>query len=677
MRIRYLALSFFLLICSLFTLAAEKKFAIKDTESSTHGSQAAGYEIVDTYQYPNFSVVQFNLAVLSHYSYLIISGTDAIIVDPGRDISAYLSYAKQENLTFAGCILTHSHADFIAGHMEISHAANCPVYINEKSQAQYKFTPVRNGSTLEMGGAFLKFLETPGHTPDGTCITVSSVQNKETPLLVFTGDTLFIGGVGRPDLLEGKVTASSLASNLFDSWNNLLAPLGDSVMVFPAHGAGSLCGAHLSDKPTSTIGEEKNSNTYLQHKNRSEFVMTVLSGLSDPPQYFKFNAAINRQGPELIQWEAPLPQELTPSLQISDPAQFFLVDVRNPEEYALNHIPHAVNIGLRGRFETYVGMIIPWDAKMILCGSLDDLREALSRLHRIGYHADIITFEQWKQANLPIASTTQVTPLDLHQQIQAGTAPIIVDVRLPNEWMGLRIGEIVNFPLNRLIQLSTKLDPTQPIVTVCNSAYRSIMAAGILERQGFKQAMNMKGGTEAWIASGLPVYGFDTKKETSPSPASIAQREIILPERICANELNRLIIDLPGTYDLVDIRPADLFIDYNIPSSKNVDIAALLNNPAYLTGVGPLIIACRDGSLSMAVGGILSQKTKRSIKVLYQGINAYWEISESYNPLGSMGALPSNAIPSLPSANIPPANAPQSNTQPTTPSKPKTKSAGC
>jgi len=235
--------------------------------------------------------------------------------------------------------------------------------------------------------------------------------------------------------------------------------------------------------------------------------------------------------------------------------------------------------------------------------------------------------------------------------------------------MGLRIGEVVNLPLTHLSELSAKLDPTQPVVTVCNSAYRSSMAIGLLETKGFQKVTSMAGGSEAWISAGLPVYGAEVAKPAAgPAPA---KREIRLADRMSADELRRLAKDLPGTFDLVDVRPAEQFADYHIPGSRNVDIAELLNNPAYLTGAGPLIIVDRDGSLAMQIAGILSQRTQRTVKALHGGLEAYWKDSgwkETDKPVAAP-VQPAPAVP-VPAA---PTEAPK-----TEPSKaPKKKSAGC
>lgn len=662
---------FALAIVLISTAFAADSQKIKDSESLTHGDDAAKHQIVDIYKFPGFEVVQINLAVLSHYSYILVSDKQALIVDPDRDVQFYLDYAKKNDLTIKGVYLTHSHADFVAGHMEMVKAANSPVYQSAASGAGYKIEPMKDGSTFKIGSAIIKVLETPGHTPDGTCGLVYAGEEDKVGKVLFSGDTLFIGSVGRPDLLEGTVTAASLASMGYDTWVNKLSRLDDSVMLLPAHGAGSLCGAHLRDSPKSTIGEERASNPYLVLKSRTEFITAILRELPEAPQYFGHNAAMNRQGPPLVNWNAPLPAETPPVAELTDMPRHYLVDIRDADVYAAEHIPNSVNIGLRGRLETWVGIMVPWETqasgKLVLVGNKEEFPEALHRLQRIGYGASVLTLETWKAANLPSKNVTFIKPAELYAQMQAGTSPIVVDVRLPNEWMGLRIGEVVNLPLNRLSELSAKLDPAQPIVAVCNSAYRSSMAIGLLEARGFNKVTSLAGGSEAWIEAGLPVFG--TEAGPSAGVPATAKRVIRLADRMSADELRRLAKDLPGTFDLVDIRPADQFADYSIPGSRNADIADVLANPAYLTGAGPLILVDRDGSLAMQAAGILSQKTQRTIKALHGGLEAYW------SDIGLQDATkPSNAPAGIAPAAIMPPAAPPATSPPTAPKK---KSAGC
>ena len=348
------------------------------------------------------------------------------------------------------------------------------------------------------------------------------------------------------------------------------------------------------------------------------------------------------------------------------------MDLREAKPYAAGHVPGSVNIALRGRLETWVGTMVPWKAPLVLIGSEAELKEAVFRLHRVAYEGLVLPFEAWTKAGLPVATSGTITPAELYQQMQDGNAPIIVDVRMPYEWMAMRIGTVVNLPITHLAELSAKLDPNLPVVAVCNSAYRSSLAVGILQRKGFKNVASLAGGSAAWIDAGYPVYG-NEKKATASAP----QRQIQIAERISPADLGRLIKDLPGTFDLVDIRPAEAFQDYALPGARQAELADVLENPGYLTGAGPLIIVDRDGSLAMMAAGILSQKTKRPIKALHGGLEAFWEESELKGavravPLPSGGARP-QAMPGAGSAPRPAAPAPT----PSTPTPTKRKSAGC
>lgn len=651
-------------------LMAAEGAKIKDSESASHGAEDAFHQIVDTYRFPGFEIVQFNLPVLSHYSYLLVSGPEAVLVDPDRDINGYLEYAKKHSLTIKGVFLTHSHADFVAGHLETVRTLNVPVYQNVAGGAQYKIEPLQEDSTFLVGKATVRAISTPGHTPDGMCGLVSS-EGDAQPRAVFTGDTLFVGSIGRPDLLEGAMTAATLASMSYDTWHNKLSKLPDSTVVLPAHGAGSLCGANLSDDPSSTIGREKSSNPYVQKKGRSEFIAAVLEGLPEAPQYFKHNAAMNRAGPPLVDWKAS-PAAAKAEEVVIKPAGPWLVDLREAKPYAAGHVPGSVNIALRGRLETWVGTMVPWKAPLVLIGSEAELKEAVFRLHRVAYEGSVLLVEAWTKAGLPLETSGTLTPAELYQQMQSGNAPIIVDVRMPYEWMALRIGTVVNLPISELAELSGKLDPNLPVLAVCNSAYRSSLAVGILQRKGFKNVSSLDGGSAAWIDAGYPVFGNEQR-----ATASAPQRQVQIAERISPADLGRLIKDLPGTFDLVDIRPAEAFQDYALPGSRRAELADVLENPGYLTGAGALIIVDRDGSLSMMVAGILSQKTKRPIKALHGGLESFWEESELKGavravPLPSHGARP-QTVPGAGSASRPAAPA----AKPSAPTPTKRKSAGC
>jgi rhodanese-related sulfurtransferase/glyoxylase-like metal-dependent hydrolase (beta-lactamase superfamily II) len=644
---------------------------LKDAESASHGDEAADYQVVKVYSYPGYRLVQFNLAVLSHYSYLLVSGKEALVVDPGRDVAAYLEWCRKEGVKITGVLLTHNHADFVAGHLEVAKSASCPVYISAQSGAAFPHQGLKEGSTLKVGEALVKIIETPGHTPEGVCGLVANRAKPSEPHLLLTGDTLFIGSVGRPDLMGGSVSAAALAGMLFDTWTNKLSKLPDHLDIFPAHGAGSLCGAHLSDEPTATLGSQRQANPYLKYRHKSEFITAVLEGLPEAPQYFKHNAALNKKGPDLVAWQAG-PAMLKPEASLADFQKVQVVDLREARDYAAGHIPGSLNIAVRGRLETWVGTMVPWGGRVVVCGGSEQVAEAWRRLHRVGYAVQGVNFADWQKAGLPLAKTGLIKPKELHAQMHQGEAPVIVDVRLPQEWMGLRIGMVVNLPLNRLAELApAKLDKEQRVVTVCNSAFRSSLAVGVLERLGFRKVASLDGGSEAWLEAGLPTLGAEAAPVAqaavpAPAPAKAPRREIRLPERLAPAELKRLLVDLPGTFELVDLRPPAAFADYHLPGAVNVDLEEAIKNPAFLSGPGPLILVDRDGSLAMAVGGILSQKTARSIKVLHGGLAAYWQETEFPSAVGAPGDVapaPGPAPPAAPAA--PP------------PAAPKKKSAGC
>ena len=526
---------------------------IQDAESSTHGFEAAQYQEVDTYKYPDFEIVQYDLAALSHFSYLLASNGEALVVDPGRDIDTYLEAAKDRGIKITAVWLTHSHADFVAGQIELAKALDVPIYISRHAGAGYKHVPLKDGDTLKVGNAIVTFLETPGHTPDSMCGLVADAADPKKPITMFTGDTLFVGSVGRPDLLGKGMSAASLASMMFDTWTSKLAKLPDDVVIMPAHGAGSLCGAHLSDEPVSTIGEQRVSNAYLQYKTRGQFVAAVLEGLPEAPQYFAHNAAMNRRGPEPVDWNPESLPEIAPSVELSNPQSYFVVDVRDAADYASGHVPNSVNIGLRGRFETWTGIMVPWESNLVVVGHDKDLREAIHRLHRVGYKAQVLTYDAWQKAGLPVVKTDPMPPQELHAAMQREDSPLVVDVRLPKEWEELRIGTVVNMPLNHLKSESVKLDRGSPVVAVCNSAYRSNLAIGILEREGFRNVRSLTGGGEAWIEAGLPVI-----ESAAFCPMPLANTEtssVRLADRISPSELKRTLMDLPGTYQVVDVRP--------------------------------------------------------------------------------------------------------------------------
>ncbi len=675
------------LVISMVCIGAVQAAGLADSESASHSEESARYQVQAIYEGTDLRIVQFNLGVLSHYSYLLISGGKVLAVDPGRDIHTLLDYAAAEKLEWTGTFLTHSHADFVAGHIEMALATGKPVYASHISGAEYPHIELKEGSVIEVGKALVKIIETPGHTPDGLCGLVMPAAAPDKHEYLFSGDTLFVGSLGRPDLMGGSYSAAELAAMMFDSWNNKLALLKDSVAVLPAHGAGSLCGANLSDQPSSTIGQERKNNYFIKYAgNRSAFIARFLTGLAPAPQYFAENARINRVGPETVNWATPLGSKVENLAELIKNPEVYIVDVRNDTAYAASHVHGSVNIALRGRLETWTGIVVPFKARTVLVGSLSELEEAARRLKRVGYNAEYVIFEEYVAAGGVTVATSMITPAELRQKMLMGNAPVVLDVRLPEEWLGSRIGEVVNIPLNVLEKLAaSRLDRNEPVVAVCNSSFRSNLAVGLLERSGFKAATSMQGGFEAWLDAGFPVEtiedssGLKVPSAATSAGSSSAFRNLGLPERISAAQLLQMSKDLPGTFEVVDIRPADQIEDYNPTGARPVDLGDLLESPAWLAGEVPLVIVDRDGSLSMIAAGILSRKTRRPIKALLGGVEGFWRATEA-KFIRDRVIMPSTGqMPVSPSEN--PLAAPAAPDVPVAPAapspKPVRKGAGC
>ena len=371
--------------------------------------------------------MQFHLPVLAHYSYLLVSGNQALAVDPGRDAAVYLDQAKKEGARIVGVFLTHNHADFVAGHLELARRANCPVYAGAASGGTFRFQPLKEGSAIEVGEAVIKILATPGHTPEGVSGLVASKSNPQEPLLLLSGDTMWIGRMGRPDLIEDNTSAAALAAMAYDTWTNKLRLLPDNLAVFPAHGGGTLYGLRLSDEPTSTLGTEKKADFYVHHQARGDFITALLEGRPEVPQYFGYIAALNKKGPPLVDWErAPAPAGVSRSLM--EPRLAYVVDLRPPRDYAAGHIPNAVNMGLKGELETWVGTLVPRNANLVLYGSPGEVAEGAARLQRVGYSARVMTPEAWEKGRLPLAKSECLTPEDLKARLQGEDSPMVVDV---------------------------------------------------------------------------------------------------------------------------------------------------------------------------------------------------------------------------------------------------------
>ncbi|MBI5435379.1 MAG: MBL fold metallo-hydrolase [Planctomycetes bacterium] len=631
----------------------------QDAERLTHGSEAAAPKLSHEVREGDFVLRQYQLGCLSQLTYLIGSGGKAVVVDPQRDVEHYLRDARELGLVIEQVVLTHTNADFVAGHTELAARTGAEILISDRSGSRFPHHGLADGERTALGAASLEFWATPGHTLDSMCVLVRPDARAVDARFVLTGDTLFVGGIGRPDLVGGDITPMVLAGHAFDSIARLAALPGD-VVVLPAHGAGSLCGAHLSPETTSTIGAELASNPYLAPLSRAQFVSRVVSGLPLAPRYFAYNVALNRRGPPVVDWTVELPPALAPAeVDREFAAGAWLVDVRDAEPYATLHVRGAVNVSVRGRLDTWTGSIVPFEAPIVLVGSDDEVREAAFRFRRIGL--DVVRgrlaggVEAWRAAGLPTRTSERIHPLALSQAIAARREPIVVDVRSESEYAELRLGDWANVPLHEYERFKTLLDPAQPVLFVCNSAYRSSMAVGLAERQGFEHVASLDGGLDAWLALGLPTLGnAPVCAKPAQAPVGSSGGAFLLPEPHEPRSLAAALADQPQSYALFDVRPRAAFDEYHVPGATNVAPEELAARVAELAGGRRVVLIDRDGSLAWALAGkLLAEDGSRDLRVLAGGTARFWLEVEAKS--GAPRAAAETAKPAAEAAARPPA----------------------
>ena len=464
---------------------------------------------------PTFEFKQFYMGCLAQASYLLGCDGEAAIVDPRRDVDIYLEEAKARGLSIRYVIETHLHADFVSGHRELAARSGATILISHRANAGFPHQAVKEGDLFRVGSLSLRILETPGHTPESISILVTDTRTSDKPQMVLTGDTLFIGDVGRPDLLGSKgITAEHMAGLLYDSLHEKLLPLADDVLVYPAHGAGSLCGKNLSKDTFSTMGRQRETNVALQPMDRDAFIRFLTKDVPEIPAYFPMDVEINRRGaPALEPGMRPKPMEAA-EVKALQAAGAVVVDVRPSEEYAAGSVPQSLNIGLDGQFASWAGTLVdPKRNLVIVARDEAGAVEARTRLARVGFEKVggwlAGGLAEWRQAGFPVETTAQVTVGELHEVLARGNADTgrafqVVDVRRAGEWSGGHIEGAVHAPLHLLEDHAAYLDPALKTYLVCGGGYRSPMAAEILREIGIKDVVDVKGGMAAWKAEGLP-----------------------------------------------------------------------------------------------------------------------------------------------------------------------------
>jgi glyoxylase-like metal-dependent hydrolase (beta-lactamase superfamily II) len=451
---------------------------------------------------------QFFLGCLAHASYMLGSQGEAIVVDPQRDVDLYLKAAEEHGLRIRHVFETHLHADFVSGHRELAERTGATIYIGAQAGARFPHVALRDGFELGVGDIRISVLETPGHTPESVCLVVHDLEKSSAPWAVLTGDTLFLGDVGRPDLSKTH-SAQQLAGMLYESLHNKVLRLPDNVLVYPAHGAGSLCGRNMRAERSSTIGTERLTNYALQINTRDEFVRQLTANLPARPDYFAQDAEINREGApalgELTELPAITPQELKSLLEQGVDA----LDVRPGEQFARGHVPGSISIALSGQFASWAGAVLGLSSRPVLIAETpEQLAEARMRLARIGLEAERGYLKDgvggWQRAGFALAELPEITPQDLQKQLESGAIQVL-DVRREPEWQAGHIADAGWWPLDNFRVSTPEIDPKAPLAVHCKGGYRSMIACSLLLRAGLQNVMNLSGGFDAWKEARLPV----------------------------------------------------------------------------------------------------------------------------------------------------------------------------
>lgn len=446
---------------------------------------------------------QLYTSCLSEAAYYIESDGEAAIIDPLRDIDAYLELARERNASIKYIFETHFHADFVSGHLDLSKVSGAPIIYGPNTETKLPVQIATDGQVFTLGNITLTVLHTPGHTLESTCYLLKDEQGKDYAL--FTGDTLFVGDVGRPDLAQkgATITTDDLAGMMYDSLQTKIIPLSDDIVVCPAHGPGSSCGKNLGSETFSTIGEQKKTNYALQPQSREEFIKAVTEGLTAPPIYFSVNAKINKEGYNSLEdiFETGLrPLGVDEFKQLIYQEKTIVLDTRKGTVFTQGFVPGSINIGLEGRFAEWAGSLLPFDKNILLVTEPGQEKETVVRLARVGFEK--INgyleggFEAWKQAGKAIDMIVDIEPDELAMDLPFDENAVVIDVRKEVEFGDGHIKDAVNIPLHTLTDPGSmaNMEETDNLYVHCQGGYRSVIAASLLKRQGIHNLRNILGG---------------------------------------------------------------------------------------------------------------------------------------------------------------------------------------
>jgi hydroxyacylglutathione hydrolase len=458
---------------------------------------------------------QYYLGCLAHASYLVgdEASSTGIVVDPQRDIEQYLADAEKFGLQIRHVFLTHFHADFVAGHLELRDRCGAVIHLGSRAQAEYAFVAMKDGDCLDFPGLRLQVLETPGHTIESISILVFDLEkNAKEPYAVLTGDTLFIGDVGRPDLRASLGwTANDLGAYLYDSLHTKLLPLPDEMLVYPAHGAGSLCGKQLSSDTVSSLRDQRRLNYALQPMSKEEFIRLVTADQPDAPPYFTYDAILNTRERTTLQknLEQVLhPVDLDEVVRMGD-AGAQILDVRDPAEYAKGHLAGSINIGLGGQYATWAGTVLDRAKPIVIVAEPGREQEAALRLGRIGFDhvKGYLRGGMEALAGRPdlVWPTERLSASMVADELASADPPQLLDVRNPREYASKHIAGSLNIPLNHLQERIAEVPRNLRVVVHCAGGYRSSIAISILHQHGITKLVEMAGGLAAWEAAKLAI----------------------------------------------------------------------------------------------------------------------------------------------------------------------------
>jgi len=451
-------------------------------------------------------IQQLYTGCLSEAAYYVESMGEAAIIDPMRDIEEYLQLAKDRKANIRYIFETHFHADFVSGHIDLSKATGAPIVYGPNTVAGFEFHLAKDGEQFKLGNITIEVLHTPGHTLESACYLLKDEEGKDHA--VFTGDTLFVGDVGRPDLAQkgAEITMNDLAGMMYDSLQQKIIPLADKVIVYPAHGPGSSCGKNLGPQTQSTIGDEKKTNYALQQPSKEAFVNAVTDGLATPPQYFPVNAKINKEGYsslDTVMEDALMPLSAKDFKAIADKDEAVILDTRPADIFVNGFVPGSISIGLEGRFAEWAGSLLPFDKELLLVTEPGKEKETIIRLARVGFakFAGYLngSFDAWKKSGYDSDLIIDVAPDELAMDLPFDDHLVVIDVRKEPEFAEGHIKDAVNLPLNNMVDPGSMadIDDTDNLYVHCAGGYRSDIACSMLKRQGIHNIRNITGGWDA------------------------------------------------------------------------------------------------------------------------------------------------------------------------------------